>query len=127
MTWCEVTNQTSGMVLARARLANTFARRLVGLLGQPKLPSGEGLVLVPARGVHTLGMRFSIDALHLDAGGRLLLVSTLPPGRVGPVVPGCRWVVELPAGTAAATGTVPGHQVKLAYLPPFRGRLGYQP
>lgn len=109
MSWCHVANLTTGVPLARARLADTFLRRLVGLLGRARLDPGEGLLLGPTRGVHTLGMRFPVDAVYLDAQGRVLSVVTLPPGRLGPLVPSCRWVLELAAGGAGRTHA--GHQI----------------
>lgn len=109
MSWCHVANLTMGVPLARARLADTFIRRLVGLWGRRGLDPGEGLLLGPTRGVHTLGMRFAVDAVYLDAQGRVLSVLTLPPGRLGPLVPSCRWVLELAAGGAGKTRA--GHQI----------------
>jgi uncharacterized membrane protein (UPF0127 family) len=104
-----VANLTMGVPLARARLADTFIRRLVGLWGRRGLDPGEGLLLGPTRGVHTLGMRFAVDAVYLDAQGRVLSVITLHPGRLGPLVPSCRWVLELAAGGAGKTRA--GHQI----------------
>ncbi|HAI21655.1 MAG TPA: DUF192 domain-containing protein [Clostridiales bacterium UBA8153] len=109
MSWCHVVNLTTGASLARARLAGSFVRRLLGLLGRRSLDPGEGLLLGPTRGVHTLGMRFAVDAVYLDAQGCVLTVVTLPPGRLGPLVPSCRWVLELAAGGAGATCA--GHQI----------------
>lgn len=58
--------------------------RLRGLLcrGRPPGPR-SGLWLAPCRAIHTLGMRYPIDAAFLDADGQLLrLARNLPPGRV---------------------------------------------
>jgi len=113
-----VVNVTRGTVLAaRAGLADTPLARARGLLGRPALPAGEGLVIRPCSAVHTLGMAFPIDVVHLDAEGRVLRVAAeLRPWRLGPLVRRSRAVVELPAGTAAATGTRPGDLVELRPL-----------
>ena len=110
-----VVNATRATVLAeRAGLADAFATRARGLLGRAALPAGEGLVIRPCNAVHTLGMAFPIDVVHLDAEGRVLhVVAGLKPWRLGPLVHHSRAVVELPAGRAAATGTEPGDLVEL--------------
>ena len=110
-----VVNATRGTVLAeRADLADSVLARARGLLGRATLAPGEGLVLRPCNAVHTLGMAFPIDVVHLDADSRVLrVVADLRPWRLGPLVRGSRVVVELPAGTALATGTGQGDEVRL--------------
>ena len=110
-----VVNVTRDALLAeRADLADSFLARARGLLGRSDLALGEGLVIRPCNAVHTLGMAFSVDVVHLDADSRVLrVVGTLRPWRLGPVVRGSRVVVELPAGTVAATGTRPGDVIDL--------------
>ena len=98
----------------RATVADTFWRRLRGLLGRDGLTPGEGLVIVPCNSVHMLGMRFPLDVLYLDRAGTVLRVlPELRPGQFGPVVWRSHVAVELPAGTIAATGTVTGDRVVL--------------
>lgn len=98
----------------RATVADSFWRRLRGLLGRDGLEEGEGLVIQPCTSVHMLGMRFPLDVLHLDRSGTVLRVlSELRPGQLGPIVWRSHLAVELPAGTIAATGTVVGDQVAL--------------
>ena len=52
------------------RLAATPLARLRGLLGRP--PSPVPLLIVPARSVHTVGMRRPIDVVFLDDDLRVL-------------------------------------------------------
>jgi uncharacterized protein len=110
-----VVNVTRAALLAeRAGLADSFFSRARGLLGRTALAAGDGLVLRPCNAVHTVGMAFSIDVVHLDDRWRVLrVVADLRPWRVGPLVRGSRLVIELPAGTAAATGTRAGDRVEL--------------
>jgi uncharacterized membrane protein (UPF0127 family) len=78
--------------------------RLRGLLGQPPLRSGQGLLLRPCRGVHTCFMRYAIDALFLDEAGVVVeLARGLRPWRLSPVVGGALATLELCAGAATAT------------------------
>ena len=98
----------------RADVADSFWRRLRGLLGRDGLGAGEGLVITPCTSVHMLGMRFPLDVLHLDRSGTVLrAISGLQPGQFGPMVWRSHVAVELPAGTIAATCTTAGDRVTL--------------
>lgn len=52
-------------------VANTYFARARGLLGRDTLPAGEGLLIDPCDAIHTLAMRFAIDAVFLDPAGRV--------------------------------------------------------
>jgi uncharacterized membrane protein (UPF0127 family) len=95
-------------------VAATRTARAVGLLSRTGLEPGEALWIVPSRGVHTWGMRFTIDVLALDESGVVIdCVSNLRPWRVRLPRRGTAGVLELPAGTLAASRTGIGHQVIL--------------
>jgi uncharacterized membrane protein (UPF0127 family) len=85
-------------------LAATRWTRLRGLLGRA---APHPLLLVPARSVHTCGMRFCIDAVFLDADLRVVKVATLRPWRYA-AARRARAVLELPAGEAERLGLRPG-------------------
>jgi uncharacterized membrane protein (UPF0127 family) len=108
-------NASVNKVLAdRVGVAATRAARAVGLLSRSGLEPGEALWIVPSRGVHTWGMRFTIDVLALDETGTVIdCVSNLRPWRVRLPRKGTAGVLELPAGTLAASGTQLGHHVSL--------------
>lgn len=108
-------NTSVNRVLAdRVDVADTRATRAVGLLSRSGLEPGEALWIVPSRGVHTFWMRFAIDVLALDEAGTVIdCVSNLKPWRLRLPRPGTAGVLELPAGTLAASGTAVGHQVLL--------------
>jgi uncharacterized protein len=106
-------NTSVNTVIAdRVGVAATRTARAVGLLSRSGLDPGEALWIVPSRGVHTWGMRFSIDVLALDEAGVVIdCVSDLRPWRVRLPRRGTAGVLELPAGTLAQSGTSVGHQV----------------
>ena len=100
------------MVADRVGVAATRAARAVGLLSRSGLEPGEALWIVPSRGVHTWGMRFAIDVVALDERGVVIdCVSHLRPWRIRLPRRGTAGVLELPAGTLAASGTTLGHQL----------------
>ena len=113
-------NRTRGTVLAeRLEVADSFGARFAGLMGRPSLAAGAGLWLTGTGSIHMLFMRFPIDAVFLGPelpGGARLVVAPRPALRpwvgVG-LARGARGVLELPAGTIAATGTAAGDEVVL--------------
>ena len=54
----------------RARVADTFPKRARGLIGRPPPEPGTGLLIPKCNAIHTLFMRYAINAIFLDAEGR---------------------------------------------------------
>jgi uncharacterized membrane protein (UPF0127 family) len=107
-----------GLVVAsQLRPAHSHWTRLRGLIGTASLPAGHGLWIRPCRQVHMFWMRYAIDVVFLDAEHRVLaVVENLPPRAISPKVPGAVSVLELPVGTIARTGLVPGTRIDIAAL-----------
>jgi uncharacterized membrane protein (UPF0127 family) len=104
--------RTNRPLAGRVAIAATRAARAVGLLRHEELARGEGLWIVPSRGVHTCGMRFAIDVIALDARGRVIdLVENLKPWRMRLPRAGCLGVLELPVGSIAESQTKIGDSV----------------
>lgn len=108
-----VRNITRGTDVAdKARLAQGFWSRLIGLLGRSSLQPGEALVLESCRSIHTAFMRFTIDAVYIDRKGQVIkLVAALKPFRLSGVLRGAASVIELPSGTIARTDTALGDEL----------------
>lgn len=71
-----------GVVCERCVVAGRPLRRMRGLLGRRSLPAGEGILLKPARSVHTFFMRFPIDVVFVDRQLAVLsIAAALPPWR----------------------------------------------
>jgi uncharacterized membrane protein (UPF0127 family) len=109
-----VENTTRGTVLATdCRRADSFLARGIGLLGRAGLAEGEGLLIARTSSITMVFMRFAIDAVFLDRGGRVVRAAE----RLRPWTPvvfarGGRDVLELPAGTIARTGTQAGDVIR---------------
>jgi uncharacterized protein len=98
----------------RALLASDSRTRREGLLKRDSLDEGEGLLITPCEAIHTFGMKFSIDVVFLDRTRKVRKVlHAMPRNRVGFCLSG-DIALELPAGTAEATGTQVGDQISLA-------------
>jgi hypothetical protein len=103
----------------RIGVADTTLTRFVGLMGRSSLAPGQGLLISPSNGVHTLWMRFSIDVLLLDREHRVLAVyGNLRPFRVTAINWKAAGALELPSGTIAATNTQLGDQLHVAPVAP---------
>jgi len=46
--------------------ADTFIKRLLGLIGRKGLEPEHALLLAPCKAIHMLGMGFAIDAVFVD-------------------------------------------------------------
>lgn len=82
--------------------------RMRGLLGRPPPGPGSALLITPCAAIHTVGMRYPIDVVYLDAEEQVLeLVEALAPWRWS-ACRRARAVLELAAGGAALLGIEPG-------------------
>ncbi|HNS51335.1 MAG TPA: DUF192 domain-containing protein [Anaerolineae bacterium] len=110
-----ILNLTRGRTLVSAGwVADSFFKSLRGLIGHKPLGAGEGLVIVPSNSIHTHFMGFAIDVLYVDREQRVVGVDVeMAPWRVGRIHRGARFVIELPAGAIAASGTQAGDQLRV--------------
>jgi uncharacterized membrane protein (UPF0127 family) len=112
-----VRNQTRKTVLAeKVELADTSAKRRTGLLKHDRLEPGEGLWIVPCESVHTFFMKFPIDLVYLDKKRKVKKVRhAVPAWRLSACL-FAHSVIELPAGTVRASGTVAGDELDIEKL-----------
>jgi uncharacterized membrane protein (UPF0127 family) len=101
------------VVCERCTVADGPLTRLRGLLGRRELPPGDGLLLRPTPSIHTLFMRFPIDAVFLDAQLEVLGVRHAMPAWRAAGQRGARAVLELAAGEASLRGIEPGATLRL--------------
>ena len=95
-------------------VADRWTRRLRGLLGRKRLEPDEGLLLRPSFSIHTVFMRFPIDAVFIDHDLMVLKIEAgMRPFRTASCR-GAREVVELRAGECARRGLSVGDRIAWA-------------
>ena len=98
-----------GVVLASLEIAHTRSARRKGLLGRDEF--GAALLLPRCRSIHTVGMRFTIDAAFCDRRGTVLRLVTIPPGRLARPCLAARQVVEADGGAFERWGVRVGDEL----------------
>ncbi len=111
----KVINLKNNAVLAdKAKIADNFFKRLIGLLNRNGLQEGEGLILRPSNSIHTCFMRFTIDALFLDKNNQVIAVlSALKPFRLSPIYFNALLTIELPSGVIEKSLTKTGDTITI--------------
>jgi uncharacterized protein len=116
-------NRTRGTLVGESiRVADSGLTRIIGLLGERTLPSGDGLLIVPSQGVHTLGMLFAIDIVVLDGDWNVIATRReLRPFRMTRVFWKAAAVLELPAGVVESSRTMNGDILEFDRAEPVAG------
>jgi uncharacterized membrane protein (UPF0127 family) len=98
-------------VLASCEIADSFGARTKGLLGRDGC---EGAILLtPARGVHTFGMRFGVDVAFCDADMVVIDTVAMRRRRMGRPRLHARHVIEAEAGSFARWGLEVGDELEI--------------
>ena len=99
-----------GEVLASLEVADTRPARRKGLLGRDGIEGA--LLLVPARSVHTFGMRFPIDVAWCDRDLTVVRTATLRPNRLSRTSLRAHCVLEAEAGSFERWGLEVGDHLE---------------
>jgi uncharacterized membrane protein (UPF0127 family) len=104
-----IRNMRNGRVIAHDLMTAFDSRsRRVGLLRHRSFPLGAAMLIAPSNAVHTFFMRFPIDIAFIGRDGTVVKVCHgVRPWRMAAAIR-AYGVVELPAGTLAATDTAAG-------------------
>ena len=94
-----VNQRTDETLAKRVEVAVTRRDRRKGLLGRTGLEPSTALIIAPCFSIHTMFMRFDIDAVFVDEDGRAVkVVQEMTPWRMA-VDATAHAVIELPAGS----------------------------
>lgn len=92
----------------RCLVAESAGERMRGLLGRTSLDAGSLMLLSPCGSIHTIGMKFAIDAVFLDSRMTVVKsVRSIPPCRIAwgglraksVVEAQAGWLPEIPTGS----------------------------
>lgn len=101
-------------VASKVRIAANIFQRFKGLLGTSSLSNEEGLWIPKCQGIHTFGMRYSLDIVFLDHRFHILkIIEDMKPGRMSDVRLDACGVLELPAGKVKKSRLHVGDQLLL--------------
>lgn len=108
-------NLSNGTELANeVATAETFFKRLKGLMFTTSLPAGHGLHIKPCRSIHTYFMNYPIDVLYLSEQFEIVgMDETMKPAMVGKYQRRAFSVLELPAGMIKKTETKMGQYLSI--------------
>lgn len=96
-----IVNSTKKTIVTNSEeIANTFFKRLKGLLGRSSLPDQTGMLIYPCNQVHSYFMKFPFDAVFLTRDNRVIyIIENMQRGKISPLLPKAYSVLELPSGT----------------------------
>jgi uncharacterized membrane protein (UPF0127 family) len=102
-------NKTTGEVLVRnAAVANTFLKRIFGLIRKKALTPEEGLIFYHAPSIHMFFMKFPIDVVFLDKNMAIIKICrALKPWKLANCF-GSSVTIEIPAGKTSQIPTKEG-------------------
>ena len=90
------------------------------MMGRTSWGPTDGLVIRPCNAIHTLFMRMPIDVLLIGPANDVLdIAPARRPWRLGRVAWRAHWVLELPTGAIAASGTRLDDRVALEEIGDF--------
>jgi uncharacterized protein len=108
-----VNQRTDEALASHVEVAVTRSARRKGLLGRDGLGASCALILAPCAAIHTMFMRFDIDAVFVDDDGRAVkVVRNLVPWRIAANA-SAHAVVEFPAGTLREDDVTVGDRLYL--------------
>jgi len=102
------------VIFTQVSLANSVAKRLLGLLPKQGLSPQQGLWITPCNSIHSVGMRFEFDAAFVGQQGQVLhIIEAMRSFKLSSLVGGAVAVLEVPAHSLAANGVTLGSRLLL--------------
>jgi len=103
-------NKQDGTVISEnVIVANTFFKRLKGLMFTKELPRQDSMLIKPCNEIHMFFMNYSLDVLYLDKNLKVVhMDEELKPGEIGKLIKDSVSVIELPSGKIRETGVKVG-------------------
>jgi len=104
--------RTGGLIAEEVFVAESFSKRLMGLMFRGKMSPLTALVIRPCNSIHTFFMRFPIDVLFVSKDSEVVaILHGIKPWRLSKIYLNSRFVVELPEGSALRSGIRVGDKI----------------
>lgn len=111
-----VNKSTNTVISENLTVADTFYKRLIGLMFTKELPDQNALQIIPCSEIHTFFMNYCIDVLYLDMKNNILFMDEeLKPGKIRKRFKNAVSVIELPSGKIKKMGIKIGHTIEFVY------------
>ncbi|KDR93781.1 hypothetical protein SAMN02745945_00976 [Peptoclostridium litorale DSM 5388] len=82
-------------IASKANMADSFFKRLRGLMGKRGLGKEECLIITPCNSIHTFFMKFPIDVIFVDGECKVVkLIRGIAPKKMVMPVKGAYFIVE---------------------------------
>ncbi len=107
-------NKTNNEVISENLMtADSFFKRLKGLMFTKELPEEDALHIIPCNEIHMFFMNYSIDVLYLDRNKEIVHMDEgMQPGKIGKKVKNAVSVIELPHGRIKTKSLAIGQEVE---------------
>ena len=114
MSFLKLISKTSNAIISEnVIVADSFFKRLKGLMFTKELPDQNALHIVPCNEIHTFNMKYSIDVLYLNSNNTILAIDEeMKSGKIGKRVKNAISVVELPSGKIKKSDIKIGQEVE---------------
>lgn len=100
------------LIISHVWRAEAMLDRMRGLLGRAPLQIGQALLITPCNSIHTLGMKYSLDIVFIDAKGTILKICrNLRSFRMAGCI-GAHSIIEFTAGEAERIGLLVGDELQ---------------
>jgi uncharacterized membrane protein (UPF0127 family) len=94
-----VNKKTNSVIVEHLKYADSFFKRLKGLMFTKDLNKNEGLLIKDCKSIHTFFMNYSLDAVFINNKFKIVkIIRNMKPRRVTPIYFGAAHVIEVKAG-----------------------------
>lgn len=94
-----INKETNTIISLNLQIADTYFKRLKGLMFTKELSAQNSLQIIPCKEIHTFFMNYNIDVLYLDSNNKIISIDeNLKPCKIGKLVINAKYIIELPDG-----------------------------
>ncbi|MGE0267828.1 MAG: DUF192 domain-containing protein [Candidatus Omnitrophota bacterium] len=106
-------NDSKKTVIAnKAKIADTFLSRMIGLLKHEQLLNNEALVITRCNSIHMFFMKFAIDVIFVNNSKKVVgLIKNIKPNQMSRIYWNASVAIELPVGAISISKSELGDKI----------------